>query len=264
MTRSQLYKDYGYMNDAYTSRRMSTLQISKEIGIPYRTITMWLHRLEIPVRVRGVGRNIIEISPYLKSFIDGELLGDGTMTKCGGYSAYYQHGSKYKEYVDWLEKEFTREGVKQGGEIDCRTHHCDLNNGLRGKDCDAYHYRSLSYVDFRPFRKRFYPHEEKIVPKDIVLNPIVLRQWYLGDGCITQYPYSKNITLYTCAFSRDDVEFLSNKLRDIGLTITYNKHDNAIRVGAKSVDDFLDFTGPCPIDCYSYKWNRHHEKAGGR
>jgi len=264
LARSQLYKDYDYMNDAYTIRRLSCGEIAAEIGIPKRTINGWMHTLNIPVRPWGIGKNIIDISDYLKSFIDGELLGDGTMTKCGVHSAYYQHGSQYEEYVDWLEKEFTREGVKQGGEIDCRTHHCDFHNGSQASDHDAYHYRSLSYVAFRPFRSRFYPEKDKIVPKDIVIDPVVLRQWYLGDGCISQYPYSKNITLYTCSFSRDDVEFLSDKLRDIGLTVTYNKHDNAIRVGARSVDDFLDFTGPCPIGCYSYKWNRHHEKAGGR
>ena len=266
--RSQLYKDRDYMYNAYVVERKSAAQIGAQLNIPQRTIGRWLHRLNIPVRTGNVGRNIITVSPYLKSLIEGELLGDGTMTKCGTHSAYYQHGSKYREYVEWLANEFAREGVKQGGEIDMRIHGGGYIKGRHVKKAAAYHYRSLAYVAFRSFRERFYPNEKKIVPRDLVLTPITARQWYIGDGSLLK-PKNKSwrsaIVLWTCAFSRDDIEFLRDQLAELGFKTTYMKRerDNSIRIGAGSADSFLKWIGPCPIDCYAYKWDSNPGKSIG-
>lgn len=123
-------------------------------------------------------------------------------------------------------------------------------------DCYSYKYCSCSYVELLPIHKKWYPKGKKIVPKDIVLTPLTLRQWYIGDGCLIK---SKNanprIRLYTNCFSIKDVEWLRGQLKMLGFKTTRRKINNEISISTYSTKNFIESLGKCPVKCYQYKFD---------
>jgi hypothetical protein len=51
-----------------------------------------------------------------------------------------------------------------------------------------------------------------------------------------------------------DIDFLVDKLNALGFKSTRQPYRNVIHISSKSTPDFLDYIGPCPTACYSYKW----------
>ena len=93
------------------------------------------------------------------------------------------------------------------------------------------------------------------MPKDIKLTPLTLRQYYIGDGCLAHpqraRPY---IILATYGFPISDVEWLVNELNKLDFKATRRNSDNSIHISTFSTQDFLNYIGKCPIECYKYKW----------
>lgn len=65
--------------------------------------------------------------------------------------------------------------------------------------------------------ERWYPLGEKIVPRDLVLTPLMCAIWFCDDGCVTVNKKCNTIRLKlsTHGFSKEDVEFLIEKLTEI-------------------------------------------------
>lgn len=110
-------------------------------------------------------------------------------------------------------------------------------------------------------RKKWYPKGKKIVPKDIVLTPLTIRQWYIGDGCLYRPPKNgrPRITLHTTGFPMLDVKWLIERLIKLGFKTTYQPHNNSIYISVYSVKDFLNYIGPCPVEDYQYKWDYYNQ-----
>ena len=253
------YKDKKWLEQQYTGEGKSTYQIADELGITPGTIRRWLLRHGIELRSSDEShflthRNYLKISPYLRSMIEGELLGDGSIIRASGRSAFYSHGSKYKDYVLWLSKEFKGQGMEQSGKIRKAVNYLGTEHASI-----TYQYHSLAYPELLEFRKRFYPGGgKKIVPSDLTLDPIKARQWYIGDGRLTQSDRQRSgIVLYTCAFDSVSTQLLMEQLTEIGLEVTLQPSRNQIYIKADSVPKFLGYIGPCPepiMHIYGYKW----------
>lgn len=127
--------------------------------------------------------NVVLINE-LKEFLDGELLGDGHLNPVtyNGIvtSVRYQHGSSKKRYLQWLGMVLTNYGIKRCGNIRKRLHEIPTSKSI----CIDYHYCSKSYRELVSYYSRWYPNRKKIVPKDLKLTPVTVRQWYIGDGSI--------------------------------------------------------------------------------
>lgn len=63
-------------------------------------------------------------------------------------------------------------------------------------------------------RGRWYVEGHKVIPRDIVLSPRLLATWYLDDGSLTN---GQMATLSTHCFTEADVDFLLDKLEELGL-----------------------------------------------
>ena len=196
--------------------------------------------------------NRVDLSEEAKSFLDGELLGDSNLAAQCPYSARIVRSCKYKEALEWFANELKRYGIEQSGCI-FRNEHI-----RKGSVVVVWVYKSRYYQELAAWRKRFYPEGKKRVPPDIRLNPISLRQWYIGDGEIWNVRgCSSKIQLCTDSFPKEDVLFLVARLKDLGFRASYYKSRNRIIINAKSVKDFLDFIGPCPKrleSFYGHKW----------
>lgn len=180
-----------------------------------------------------------QINQKLKDYIDGLLLGDGTVYSTSRYSAYYTQGCKYKEWLDSIKTQFEKYGI----------------NSKVVRYGEFYYLRTLYYSTFLKFRKRWYIDRKKVVPKDIEFTPATVANWYLGDGNL----YNGKITLATCSLNGKEVEFLSqsiNKSIDINSVVRkWSKGKDIIYIGTKDAPKFLMFIKDFNISCYAYKFN---------
>ena len=255
------YKDHKWCEQQYVEQQKSTYQIAAELECSPGTIRFWLMRHEIALRAGDESyhlshANTLELSPYLCALLEGELLGDGSLVPCSKYTAVYGHASKHKAYVEWLSEEFASEGMEQAGVI----REAQAFNEDTGRTSKTYVYRSLCYPVLLEWRKRFYPEPEdkKIVPEDLILDPIRCRQWYLGDGHLAKSQRQRPaIYLYTCAFDAHSIQRLREQLSELGIVTTLQPSRNQLYIGADYMQRFLDYIGPCPEsveEVFGYKW----------
>lgn len=244
----ELYQDKEWLKSKYLDEELSIRRISKDINKGYGTIQKWLHKLNISVRSHyEIRQNHCNLSKEAIKWINGELLGDGCLWSTNSYSAHFVYGSKYLEYIQYVSDTLKSFGIRQSGKIN-KQYHKDM-------DCYSYKYKSLCYIELSFIRKQWYPEGKKIIPKDIELTPLTCRQWYIGDGSIYHRKIGRPyILLYTCGFSIEDIKWLISQLNKIGIKAGIWKTDNIIHISAYSVEDFLDYIGSCPVNCYQYKW----------
>lgn len=245
-----MYKNKDWLYQKYIVEKLSSIEISKIINVHKVTILNWLRNHNIPIRSNSESKHIwqanhFDITNEFREWIDGELLGDGCLNSRSKYSARVKYSSKYLEYIDYIAESLKHFGIEQSGYIRKR----EPNPGAY-----SYHYTSKSYNELKDFHTRWYPNGKKIVPKDLKLTPVTLRQWYVGDGSLFANQNGiKSIRLYSCGFTDAEVYFLTKLLK--GLNIIATKcANNCINISTKSVKGFLDYIGKCPVYCYQYKW----------
>ena len=250
-----IYKNRDWLYMAYQTKKLSTHQIAKEVNAGPSTIWNWLYKFNIPIRSNQEGVHLVKgnhcnLSQEAKEWIDGELLGDGCLCSQSSYSANFFYGSKYLEYIQYVSDTLQSFGIKQAGKIN-KDNKCYKNFNYY-----TYFYASRAYVELLPVRKRWYPDGKKIVPKDVELTPLTVRQWYIGDGCLLHLSKRRPfIVLSTCGFSISDVEWLVEQLDSLGFRTTRRSSNNTIHISAFSTQDFLAYIDKCPVRCYQYKWN---------
>ena len=203
-------------------------------------------------------RTSCNLSPHIKEFITGELLGDGSLFSRSKYTAYYQHGTKYREYLVWIEKIFFDFGIKKTGTIRKNAHTLKSN----GKTYISYSLKTVTYPELKSLRIWFYPNGKKIIPYNLELTPLIVRQWYLGDGSLSKKVgnMGQTISISTEGFQENDIDRVIEKFKRIGLKLAKNKSRKGqykICISRQSTIDFFDYIGPCPQEIetiYSYKW----------
>ena len=248
------YEDSTWLRREYIEKKQSAQEIAEKTGATVSAIYHRLRKFHIARRslseAHHLGQvNHVQLSPEAIEFIEGELLGDGYLQTHSKWSARLGYKSKYNEYIDWLSKTLASFGIKQSGGIAM---------GHPFGRYTSYSYTSLSYEELKPMQERWYPQGKKVVPPDLILTPLVLRQWHIGDGCLIvprrKRPY---INLATCGFSTEDVMRLVAALRKLNFNATRKSSNNTITISTYSASDFLDWIGPCPPDIqgiYGYKW----------
>ncbi|MBW2560189.1 MAG: helix-turn-helix domain-containing protein [Deltaproteobacteria bacterium] len=251
--REKLSEDF--LRRRYIAEKKSTTAIGRELGLTDTTIRRWLLEYGIPVRSKGEGHHLASghfLVPdgRLLEIIDGELLGDGTVRVQSPFSGQYTHGSASKEDLEYLKALFNRHGVK------CSEVYKVIQK-VAGHEYPGYRFATRDYDFLLAIRHRWYPDGKKIVPRDIVLTPTVVFHWYKGDGCLGSSKGQRSfITLATCGFKKNDVEFLISLLADLGFHSTCTKNKSIYIVTTDTLA-FLEYIGPCPSDLerpYGHKW----------
>ena len=152
------------------------------------------------------------------SILIGSLLGDGNLRKAKGkLNALFEvnHTIRQKFYVDWKYanlKEFVltppKERKSNGGRI-------------------AYRFTTQSIPSLTSLYETFYLENKKIVPANLVLNPLSLSVWFMDDGS-----KSRNaLYLNTQQFSISDQAKLLGILKcQFNLTGSLNRDKQYFRV----------------------------------
>lgn len=174
-----------------------------------------------------------------RDWLDGELLGDGSLTTVSYVSARVSYSSKYLEYIQYIANTLASFGIQYSGRTPKR------------KDRTEYTYVSRQYVELFPIWMRWYAYGKKEVPSDLRLTPITCRQWYIGDGSLMPHA---GIRLATDGFDDYDTARLVACLFGIGFPAVVHA-SGKIYIPRHMVKQFLGYIGACPVECYKYKWD---------
>lgn len=247
------YRDKEWLRKKYWNEGLSTGRIGRLCKTSSATIWRCLKRLNIPTRSLGEASHLAKanhckLSQKAIEWINGELLGDGGIFSRTTYTARFQYSSKYLEYVQYVSNTLKSFGIERVGKI--RKKYDRKTNSY------GYVYSSRTYRELSLIRRRWYPEGKKIIPKDIELTSLTIRQWHIGDGSLIHRKEGRpHIYLATCGFTIPDVEFLTKKLIDLGFKSMRRYCNNTIRISTCSTKDFLNYIGKCPVKCYQYKFN---------
>lgn len=251
-SKNAIYKNKEWLEDKHINEKLSTNKLAKKCQVVQNTIWCWLKKFDIPISSKSEGNHLRQanhcnLSQKAIEWINGELLGDGSLNCRSPYSARFVYSSKYFEYAQYVSKTLRSFGIEQSRKI--------LKRNYKKTNCYTYQYRSLSYVELLPIYKYWYPNGKKIIPRDIKLGSITLRQHYIGDGSLIhregRKPY---IVLATCGFMVPDVEWLVKQLIKIEFKATRQRANNIIYISAYSTKGFINYIGKCPVKCYQYKF----------
>ena len=242
----------------YHEEGLTDSEIGEIYGVEAHTVTRLRKRFNIPSRPKGLKyhlryANHLDLTPVAKEFIEGELLGDGSIIPHSRYAARFVYGSQHLLYIHWLAKQLAGFGIQQSGKIRAKM-------GTTNKKKKTFGYASLSYPELFALRKRWYPKGQKTVPTDLRLTPIVVRQWFIGDGYLRIRPHQRpSIVLSTDGFDRESIFALRKKLLARGIETTTQRYGKGYRIYVRTsaTPAFFSFIGPCPSEIesiYGYKW----------
>lgn len=245
--------------EEYCNKGKSQLRIAKEYIVSEPTVQRRLRKFGIKRRrySHSIRDNHVKLSQPLLELLDGELLGDGHIQMSRPFrSAQYVHVNKHKKYLEWLFGELEKYGLEQSGITHKRENVGKFGYGI------SYGTRTKTYVELKKLRFKWYPLGKKIVPYNLKLTPVMLRQWFLGDGHYAKNRWAK---LSTFTFQLVDVKYLVRLLKNkikIMPEIYSEKSDNvgngySINILKKDLYNFFNYIGECPSeikDIYGYKF----------
>ena len=249
-----------FLIEEYLKKEKSQNIIAKEIGVSVPSIQRRLKKYGIKRRMytHTARDNHITLTKPLYELIEGELLGDGNISIRRPFrSANYGHSSKHKKYIKWLFKEFEKYGLEKTGTIQKRKSKGGFGYGI------TYNAFTKNYVELKDLRFKWYPVGKKVIPYDLFISPIVLRQWFLGDGHFAKN--SNMVILSTRALILKDVKFLVKKIKEqieieprIFKEKIYGEGKGySINIKRRDLYEFFNYIGNCPkdiADIFGYKF----------
>ncbi len=159
----------------------------------------------------------------LEDIINGLLLGDGCITIDKNKYCRLKVTAKDKKLLEWIKSKLERWGLR-----------CYFTFDRRNETYSLY----TSHELFIRLRRRLYTKingkTQKVVPRDLELTPTTLLFWYIGDGSLVRHPDPNRvpwIVLATNNFRKEDVEFLIQKLKELGLNFYAVKYRSGFKRG---------------------------------
>lgn len=198
---------------------------------------------------------------------DGVMLGDGGLYHTGinaqfslSLSAKLDQGlcSSMLEYLRCIKDTFELLGVEF-----CTGHpiaYCMMNKS-------RHYWRPTLKSRVHPLLQSQYVRwyaagRTKRVPEDVLVTPLSLAHWFMGDGCSGQDKrcVTIDVSLQAHRFRESDLAVLENKLHGLGLH-TGRRRNNKVSTGAgiaitifqDSVNEFMSMVDAYVIEPYRYK-----------
>jgi len=217
----------------------------------------------------------------LLEIINGTLLGDSSI-KFDNFN-YKKYNKKYfsykivakdRKFLEWIEMLFKK----------FKIHNCWISrDNNKNSAIFALWFYINKYPEFLSLREKWYierlnKHAQKIIPRDLELTPTVLLHWYLGDGSLIRRKNDKNIVpfivLATNTFSKEDINFLIQKLKELDLKFYpvkyksgFTKKECGYCLYSNTQDEtpfnFFKLIGDCPkeiANCSTGRKGIYHEE----
>ncbi len=150
------------------------------------------------------------------------------------------HSFKAKEYVDWKFKNLR--------------HICASSPRVRKNNEDriAYRFFTKQHPEITKLYKLFYKDNRKMIPKNLILDPVSIAVWYMDDGS-----KSRDIDVYlnTQQFTQNEQRILLYCLRQFNIKARLNKDKKyyRIRILKESIADFMHLIRPYIVPSMRYK-----------
>lgn len=233
---------------------ISANKISKKYNKNISSIMYLLRKNNVKIRSisenvnrhlsENTNRDILIFSKKFKSILIGLLCGDGSLRKTkNSIYPYYSHTDKNKDYLESLIDLFKSNSIK-------------CSNITFNKNNNTYRFQTETLKSYNEIYKIFYKTSSRKKVINIKLNPIILYNWYIGDGSVKKNNDSKNVaTEIACKYY---CEFIEKQLQNIfGIDCKYHKSSQKYYIPVKYRNDFLNYIGKCKTKCYLYKFIRN-------
>jgi hypothetical protein len=253
MGRTKIILDTNSIKKMYIDEHMRAEDIGKIFGVSVKTILQCLRQAGVIIRKRGYGFNIkpqIELTKQQYDFFDGLIVSDGSIYASNSdgrnRNAAISCGFKYKEFADYINAYLCL-----NGNVHKKIHKSDR---YKSGQCVQYGLMSPNNVLFTKERNRWYPNGTKIIPNDFRFSPVSMNIMYLCDGYLIKNSKSyRSVRICTQSFDNDNINIIISNLYDVGID-AHITPDNLIMMNTKNSIRFIEYIGPCPVECYKYKW----------
>lgn len=167
--------------------------------------------------IRELKENNIKLLPNIPNYdltqlqndtLIGLMLGDGSLSTLSSVNTSRLSVTRNEKDLDFLNKnyeifkDFCLSKIIIAKRFDKRTN----------KIYNSCYFQSRYCKQFGEYRKKWYPNDIKIIPRDLQLNDQILYQWFCDDGCIISRNNHLEAKFATHGFTKEDNEFLCNKL----------------------------------------------------
>lgn len=185
---------------------------------------------------------------------DGAMLGDAGLAPYPIHKASLYLSQTGREHLDWLE--LVKEALICLGS--------DTETGVRGRQTTGgrQYEESWLYAKTSPFLsaqyKRWHPERRKVVPKDLVLAPISLANWFVGDGSSSwrkNDPEYVSVDYATHCFTPEDHAILIKLLALLDIKASVSGKHLATTDGI-SVNKLMGLIQPYVVESFQYKIKR--------
>lgn len=215
----------------------------------------------------------------------GSLLGDGGLTLSHGNrgNAVFSLSQSGAAHVDWLGEVMgliCRLGIEF--EPDCPKVRI-RESSRSGKPYEYCYIRTRTNSLLTTLHRAWYSGRRKVVPLSLVLTPIIILVWYLGDGCLSWTRGNKTggpntpgsspqISFSTANFTLEEVKRLGREVKDV-MGVDYRVHmgrdkrypgsiypELYIKGGRKAAGRLLSYIDVPELipPSYRYKFERGH------
>jgi len=239
------------LENLYWKEGISIEDISKRIGVSYGSLYRIMKTLEIKIRNHAEGnsykqrklREKVYLDNTIKEVLDGVMLSDGYIDPRG--RLILPQVESHIDWLKWIKSILNRRNIE-----------CKIEKRKQSlSKLKTYQLRTLNYPFLIDERKRWYYNGRKIVPNDLKLTPLLLAQWFQGDGCNSGEKYFR---LSTNSFTLDEVYFLKELLKsdlNIDSNIYKQRKGQYVIVVTKreSMRRFLTIIEPFILPSFQYK-----------
>lgn len=174
----------------------------------------------------GINNRIehIELTESLREYLDGLLLGDGSLPEGRG-NPWYAHTDSSKEYLLWLKSKLEQLGLP------CH----DVCSNKK-----AFLMSSAPTPGLKKLRKRWYPQGNKKIPCDLEITPTILKNWYIGDGSRYKSRSSFRIEI-CCCFDPEGKQRMVDQINE-RTDIEAHNNQRSIHILKEAHQAFFEYT----------------------
>lgn len=260
MGKPRLILDKNLLEDLYYKQHLSQKAIASKLGCSIDAVARNMQDYNMTVlspTERAKMATPICLTDVQLQVLNGALLGDGCLyLHKHNINAQFCYLSKSKQHVEFVgqyfKEYFLGKGIVDSQRFDKRTNKIYTNS----------RFRTHTNPIFTEQYNRWYPNGIKHIPNDLMLNPLTVLIWYIGDGAICHSNRSEHIKLATHCFNKKEQEhILLPQLSDFDAKLMKadiskdGEQQYFIYIPHKKESDFIEYIGECPFNDYLYKWD---------
>lgn len=203
----------------------------------------------------------------------GSLLGDSWIskeTRDGSNCRFFKRQSKDRfDYVQWMNNQLMpySNRVKQihsSEKLIGDKHYKIIERRAVPKHLVGCELDTHAHPHFTFLRRQWYNYSTKIIPDDLILNPLRIAIWYFDDGSNSEK--QRHAVLCTQSFSMEEAAFLCGKLSDFdmrpSITKRWSEYQQCympiLKFSRQSYDNLIKLVTPYMLwDCFAHKIKWH-------